>query len=73
MTGAPGGLELVKRFGAKYWLSAHDEPKDNKGVVVKWIKTKVFGEEDVRKLVEFSGTRTKALGLEVGGSVRIAG
>lgn len=72
VTGAPGGLELCRRFGVKTWISAHDEVKDNKGLSVKWIKSRAFGVEDVRSLVEEAGECVEVVNLEVGAAKRVA-
>jgi hypothetical protein len=73
VSGAPGGLELVKQFGAKWWLGAHDERKNNRGLSVRWIKTKEFAVEDVRDLVKTEGLETRVVDIGVGGETRIAG
>jgi len=73
VTGAPGGVELVKRYGARRWISAHDEPKDNRGVSVKWIKTKRHEVGDVQGMLDKSGLDCAAVSLGCGGEVRILG
>lgn len=42
VSGLPGGIELIKRFGAKYWVSAHDEVKENSGIATKLIKSRAY-------------------------------
>ncbi|KAF4547694.1 Hypothetical protein D9617_37g012200 [Elsinoe fawcettii] len=51
-TGLPGGMELVKRFGAKYWLSAHDEAKDNRGWATLMIKSTSYTLEEAQILCD---------------------
>ncbi|PNS17230.1 hypothetical protein CAC42_6913 [Sphaceloma murrayae] len=51
-TGLPGGSEVVKRFGAKYWLSAHDEAKDNRGWATAMIKSRNYTLEEAQILCD---------------------
>ncbi|KAF2219200.1 hypothetical protein BDZ85DRAFT_276467 [Elsinoe ampelina] len=51
-TGLPGGMELVKRFGAKYWISAHDEAKDNRGWATLMIKSTQYTMEEAQILCD---------------------
>ncbi len=72
--GAPGGLELVNATAARYWVGAHDEVKDNRGVATVFIKSKQYDVEDVKEmLVDHGLVGTKALRLGVGETVRIKG
>jgi len=65
--GFPGGLELAQRIGAKYWISAHDEVKDNKGWATVWIKSRPYSlEEAQRALNQELGTKTKLVVLDSG-------
>lgn len=73
VTGAPGGVALVKKYGARRWISAHDEPKDNKGMSVKWLRTKLHGVGDVQALLDKSGLDCAAVSLGSGGEVRVLG
>ncbi|EMD00025.1 hypothetical protein BAUCODRAFT_63319, partial [Baudoinia panamericana UAMH 10762] len=51
--GAPGGTDVAVRTRARYWISAHDEAKENRGVSVRWIKgTRYSPEEVVSMLVD---------------------
>ncbi|PSK38476.1 hypothetical protein B9Z65_6029 [Elsinoe australis] len=51
-SGLPGGSELVKRFGADYWLSAHDEAKDNRGWATAMIKSRHYTMEEAQVLCD---------------------
>ncbi|KAF2150872.1 hypothetical protein K461DRAFT_280901 [Myriangium duriaei CBS 260.36] len=76
--GLPGGTALVKTFGAKTWLSAHDEAKDNSGWATALIKSRqytmdeaqVLLDHDLEKAAEESGnssaTSTQLVNLGVG-------
>ncbi|GAM87500.1 hypothetical protein ANO11243_055250 [Dothideomycetidae sp. 11243] len=50
--GLPGGTQLVKAFGAKYWLSAHDEAKDNQGWAVAMLKSRRYTLEEAQILLD---------------------
>ncbi|KAK5172868.1 uncharacterized protein LTR77_002988 [Saxophila tyrrhenica] len=63
--GAPGGVELAKAVRAREWFGAHDEEKDNRGLATVWIKSRRFGVEEVRGMLEekgLAGTRVWRLG-----------
>lgn len=49
--GFPGGLELVQKIGARHWISAHDEVKDNKGWATVWIKSRPYTLEEAQGLL----------------------
>ncbi|KAH0351771.1 hypothetical protein KCU83_g4189, partial [Aureobasidium melanogenum] len=84
--GYPGGAEIVGKLGARYWISAHDEVKDNRGWSVAWIKSSVYSAEEAqRKLDEENKSialhqvgrrgkadcRTQIVRLDVGERLRI--
>jgi hypothetical protein len=84
--GYPGGAEIVRNLGARFWISAHDEVKDNQGWSVAWIKSTVYSAEEAqRKLDEErksialyqqgkrgkSNDRTQIVRLDVGERLRI--
>ena len=50
--GYPGGEEIVKSFGARYWISAHDEVKDNRGWSVAMIKSTNHALEDAQRALD---------------------
>jgi Beta-lactamase superfamily domain len=51
MMGSNGGVEIARGLMARCWVSAHDEPKDNRGLAVaKLVVTKTTPEEVRRKL-----------------------
>ena len=53
MMGCSGGVEIARGLMARCWLSAHDEPKDDRGLAVaKLVTTKMTPEEVRRKLWE---------------------
>lgn len=53
MTGWSGGVEIARGLMARCWLSAHDEPKDDRGLAVaKLVTAKATPEEVRRKLWE---------------------
>ena len=71
--GFPGGHEIVKEVGAKYWISAHDERKDNQGWATTWIKSRGYTVGEVQGVLDGEsggkeGTRVVELG--VGESVK---
>jgi hypothetical protein len=49
MTGMFGGAEIARALMARCWISAHDEPKDNRGLSVKKLRLKRGSAEEVRK------------------------
>ena len=49
MTGATGGVQIARAVMARCWLSAHDEPKDDRGFSVKQLKVRRRGADEVRK------------------------
>ncbi|KAF1352070.1 hypothetical protein BDV97DRAFT_275669, partial [Delphinella strobiligena] len=50
--GFPGGEQIVRELGARYWISAHDEVKDNRGWSVAWIKSTAFSRDDAQKKLD---------------------
>lgn len=50
--GSPGGLEIAQNLFAKYWISAHDEDKDNTGFGVGQVVTRKYSVEEVKRMVE---------------------
>jgi hypothetical protein len=53
MMGYSGGVEIARGLMARCWLSAHDEPKDDRGLAVaKLVMTRMAPEEVRRKLWE---------------------
>ena len=70
--GAPGGVLLAKLLKARYWVGAHDENKNLKGLATVWIKGRVYGVKEVEALLEGvgqGGTSVRRLG--VGGGLRV--
>jgi hypothetical protein len=49
MTGSPGGIQIAQALMARCWVSAHDEPKDDRGVSVKQLKVRRTAAEEVQK------------------------
>lgn len=49
MTGMQGGAEIARGLMARCWISAHDEPKDDRGVSVKRLRVKRITADEVRK------------------------
>jgi hypothetical protein len=47
--GYPGGADIVRNMGARFWISAHDEVKDNRGWSVTWIKSTVYSAEEAQQ------------------------
>lgn len=50
--GAPGGIEIVRATGARTWVGAHDEVKDNRGLATAFIRSTRYKVEEVRKMLE---------------------
>ncbi|KAG9950669.1 hypothetical protein KCU85_g3414, partial [Aureobasidium melanogenum] len=50
--GYPGGAEIVRKLKARYWISAHDEVKDNRGWSVAWIKSSVYSAEEAQQKLD---------------------
>ena len=71
--GAPGGVELAKAVGGvQYWISAHDEEKENLGLATKWCKTRRYGLEEVKTLLtEAAQGKTTVMRLGVGEKVML--
>lgn len=69
--GYPGGEQIVKELGARYWISAHDEVKDNRGWSVTWIKSTALSINDAQKKLDdllchdFKGCRNARMMPEV--------
>lgn len=49
MTGMEGGAEIARALMARCWISAHDEPKDDRGVSVKALRVRRITAAVVRK------------------------
>ena len=49
MHGAAGGIKIAQSLMARCWLSAHDEPKDDRGVAVKKLKIHRMQPEEVQR------------------------
>lgn len=49
MSGAAGGIEIAQALMARCWLSAHDEPKDDRGISVKQLKVKRLSADNIRQ------------------------
>nr|XP_023898822.1 uncharacterized protein LOC112010694 [Quercus suber] len=65
--GAPGGVEIARMTKPRYWISAHDELKENKGLATVWIKSRIFEKEEVEALLTNAGVQeTKVWVGEVG-------
>jgi hypothetical protein len=79
--GAPGGTALAGVLRPRYWISAHDEVKDNRGFATTWIRSRAFRVEDVQGMVgEYcgkagggGGMRTQVKCLGVGERMRVDG
>ncbi|KAJ8607563.1 hypothetical protein MRB53_040194 [Persea americana] len=52
-TGAPGGMNIIKTLDGqvKSWIAAHDEPKINKGISVKLLKSQRYDVNEVMNLL----------------------
>ena len=50
--GFPGGMEIIRKIGAKYWISAHDEAKDNQGWSTAMIKSTAYSIDDVQEILD---------------------
>lgn len=50
--GYPGGAEIVRKLGARYWISAHDEVKDNRGWSVTWIKSTRYSVQEAQNRLD---------------------
>lgn len=64
--GAPGGVEIAKLMGAKTWMGAHDEEKENGGIATRLIKCTRFTVEEVEERLEregVMGTKVRCLGV----------
>ncbi|THZ87304.1 hypothetical protein D6C84_01849 [Aureobasidium pullulans] len=84
--GYPGGAEIIRNLGARYWISAHDEVKDNRGWSVAWIKSRTYSSEEAQQKLDEEtkstvlhqdgkhgtlGPRTQIFRLDVGEQLRI--
>ncbi|KAL9095509.1 MAG: hypothetical protein Q9165_002380 [Trypethelium subeluteriae] len=49
--GAPAGIELARSLYAKYWISAHDEDKDNRGMATKKVKRRPYTVDEIEGLL----------------------
>jgi len=79
--GAPAGVDLAAGLEARYWVSAHDEVKDLRGLATVWIKSRRYSKEEVmgmlwqreswREVKRKQATEVRL--LEVGERMRIDG
>ena len=51
MKGMGGGIQIAKALMARYWISAHDEVKDDKGVAVKLLQCERNSAEMVKQKI----------------------
>lgn len=49
MAGMEGGAEIARELMARCWISAHDEPKDDRGISVKKLRVTRISADDVRR------------------------
>lgn len=47
LLGAPAGMEIASRLGARAWISTHDGEKVVKGIATGFLRTRKWREEDV--------------------------
>lgn len=79
ITGAPGGLEIIRHVGATKWIACHDIKKEQYGWFVWMITVTEFAPEDVRqKLRDMAVERGRKdipdlVNLEVGQEIKVAG
>ena len=64
--GLPGGVEIARNLMAKYWVSAHDEDKENSGVSTLQVKTRKYRLDEVEIMVQEQAGTTTVLNLGVG-------
>jgi hypothetical protein len=71
--GAPGGIQLAKALGGvQYWISAHDEEKQNLGLATKWCKSRLYGVDEVcGMLADALMGETVVMRLGVGETIRL--
>lgn len=69
--GAPGGVAIAKMVGARTWVGAHDEEKENGGIATRWIRCRVFGVREAEGMLEGEGVETTVRRLGVGGVFRL--
>jgi hypothetical protein len=60
--GTPGALQIVRQVGVRNWIGAHDEIKEVSGLGTKFLRSRVFAEDDARELVEKEGCEVTILG-----------
>jgi hypothetical protein len=56
-SGAIGGLGLANALMPRCWIGTHDAEKDMSGFGTLWVRTTVFGVEDVQALLGDGGKR----------------
>lgn len=76
--GAPGAVGVVKAFGAKYWIGAHDEAKEVSGLGTKLVQSRQCGTEEAMEMLRnFNSGRgmveTEVVVLGTGGRRRFEG
>jgi Beta-lactamase superfamily domain len=54
--GSPGGVEIARNLQTRCWISAHDEVKDLRGIVIPYMRTRVYTREEVEALVGMEDT-----------------
>lgn len=57
---------MARNLMAKYWIGAHDEDKDNSGLLVQKVTTRKYTTEEVRQMVQRDRGGTQVVSLEVG-------
>ena len=69
--GLPGGVEIAQSLMAKYWISAHDEDKENSGLAVKKVTTRKYSAEQVREMLTKERAPTDVVVLGCGEKIKM--
>ena len=69
--GLPGGVEIAQNLMAKYWISAHDEDKENSGLAVKKVTTRKYSAEQVREMLTKERVPTDVVVLGCGEEIEM--
>ncbi|KAK5155690.1 hypothetical protein LTR04_005794, partial [Oleoguttula sp. CCFEE 6159] len=63
--GSLGGVDICRSVGVRRWISAHDEDKGDRGLLVGLLRFRRFGVEEVRGMLEeWEGEEKASVGEE---------
>lgn len=61
-TGFPGGVDIAYHLLARYWVSAHDEDKEDGGIGTKPVRTRRYDRREAQRLIAARNRRIEGHG-----------